>query len=401
MSDDHGRRTEPGFSTRAIHHGYDPELFLGALTPPIFMTSAYAFSSAEKGQELFEDIDAGFRYGRYANPTQDLLERRLANLEGGEAALATASGMAAIAGIVWTLLEQGDEIVVDRTLYGATFTLFVQGFKKFGGVVHSVDMTEPANLKAVINGKTKLVYFETPGNPNLQIIDIAAVSEIAHQFDATVVVDNTFASPALQKPLTLGADLVVHSATKYLGGHGDLVAGAVIGSKKIIHRLRAEGMRFYTGATISPLSAFLVLRGLKTLEIRMKRHSLNAGIVANALETHPKVSSVIYPGLESTPNHELACKQMSGCGGMISFEVVGGMKAGISLMNNLRMIRRAVSLGDAETLIQHPASMTHSTYRESERKQYGISDGTVRLSVGLEDADDIMADLDQALGKDV
>jgi methionine-gamma-lyase len=173
----------------------------------------------------------------------------------------------------------------------------------------------------------------------------------------------------------------------------------VIGSKKIIHRLRAEGMRFYTGATISPLSAFLVLRGLKTLEIRMKRHSLNAGIVANALETHPKVSSVIYPGLESTPNHELACKQMSGCGGMISFEVVGGMKAGISLMNNLRMIRRAVSLGDAETLIQHPASMTHSTYRESERKQYGISDGTVRLSVGLEDADDIIADLDQALGR--
>ena len=390
-----------GFSTRAIHHGHDlggaSNPHHGALTPPVYFTSSYSFPTAEMGQELFGNIDAGFRYGRYANPTQDLLERRLADLEGGEAALAMASGMGAISAVMWTLLECGDEIIVDRTLYGASFTLFMRGLTKFGVAVRSVDMTNPDVLCAEITHKTKLIYFETPGNPNLQIIDIQAISTIAHSVGAKVVIDNTFASPVLQQPLKFGADIVVHSATKYLGGHGDLVAGAIIGSRSSILNIRGEGLRFYTGATISPFTAFLVLRGLKTLEMRMDRHSSNAIKVARMLQDHSKVLSVRYPGLPSSTSYDLADRQMSQFGGMLSFEIKGDANAGITFMNKLSLIKRAVSLGDAETLIQHPASMTHSTYNSEERLKHGIAEDMLRLSVGLENVEDIIADISQAL----
>ena len=386
-----------GFATRAIHHGYDPVSEGGALTPPLHLTSTFAFESAEAGGEMFAGERPGYIYSRISNPTLDLLEQRVANLEGGEAALANASGMGSITSLLWTFLEPGDEIIVDKTLYGCTFSFMHHGLRKFGITVTHVDMTEPKNLEAAMSEKTKIVYFETPANPNMRLVDIAAVSAIARARGARVVVDNTYASPVLTRPLELGADLIVHSATKYLGGHGDLIAGLVVGSAEDIAQIRMFGMKDMTGAVMAPFTAMLVMRGLKTLDLRMQRHCASAMTVARALEAHPSVSKVYYPGLESFEQHEVAKKQMAGFGGMIAFEVHGGMAAGIGVMNRLQLIQRAVSLGDAETLIQHPASMTHSTYTAEERAIHGISDGLIRLSVGLEEVDDILEDLIGAL----
>ena len=386
-----------GFATRAIHHGYDPVSEGGALTPPLHLTSTFAFESAEAGGEMFAGERPGYIYSRISNPTLDLLEQRVANLEGGEAALANASGMGSITSLLWTFLEPGDEIIVDKTLYGCTFSFMHHGLRKFGITVTHVDMTDPQNLEAAMSGKTKIVYFETPANPNMRLVDIAAVSAIARARGARVVVDNTYASPVLTRPLELGADLIVHSATKYLGGHGDLIAGLVVGSAEDIAQIRMFGMKDMTGAVMAPFTAMLVMRGLKTLDLRMQRHCASAMTVARALEAHPSVSKVYYPGLESFEQHEVARKQMAGFGGMIAFEVHGGMAAGIGVMNRLQLIQRAVSLGDAETLIQHPASMTHSTYTAEERAIHGISDGLIRLSVGLEEVDDILEDLIGAL----
>jgi methionine-gamma-lyase len=392
------RNAEFGLSTRAIHHGYDPAEEHGALTPPIFMTSTYAFETAEAGSELFRGERAGYIYGRTRNPTQALLEARLASLERGEAALAVASGMGAISATMWTLLSAGDSVVIDRILYGNTFAFFTKGLTRFGVNVRLANFTDPEALaRELAVDKVKLVYFETPANPNLRIIDIVRVSALAKSAGALSIVDNTFATPILQNPLKLGADLVVHSATKYLGGHGDLLGGAVVGSSALIEQIRGAGLRALTGATLSPLNAFLILRGLKTLEVRMERHSRSAQQIAELLERHPLVTHVAYPGLKSFPQYELAQRQMRQPGGLVAFELEGGVEAGMAFMNRLELVVRAVSLGDAETLVQHPASMTHATYSADERRRHGISDSLLRLSVGLENVEDLVADIAQAL----
>lgn len=386
-----------GFATRAIHHGYDPRSENGALTPPLHLTSTFTFESAEAGGEMFTGERQGHFYSRVSNPTLDILERRIANLEGAEAGLANASGMGAITSVLWTFLSAGDEVIIDKTLYGCTFSFMNHGLSRFGVTITHVDLTNPENLKSAISDKTKIVFFETPANPNMRLVDIAAVSEIARAHGVRVVVDNTYATPVLTRPIELGADLVVHSATKYLGGHGDLVAGLVVGNAQDIADVRLVGMKDMTGAVMAPFNAMLVMRGIKTLELRMARHCQTAMIVARALQAHPGVSEVNYPGLETFPWHDLAKRQMADFGGMITFEVTGGKAGGIAVMNRLKMIQRAVSLGDAESLIQHPASMTHSTYTEEERAEHGISEGLIRLSVGLENPDDILNDLMAAL----
>ncbi len=389
--------SKSGFATRAIHHAYDPMQNEGALNPPLHLTSTFVFENAEAGGEMFAGEREGHIYSRISNPTCDLLEQRIATLEGAEAALALSSGMGAITAALWTLLSPGDELIVDETLYGCTFAYMRHGLDKWGVTITHVDMTDPENLRAAISDKTRVVYFETPANPNMRLVDIAAVSQIAHAVEATVIVDNTYATPYLTRPIELGADLVVHSATKYLGGHGDVVAGLAAGRADMIRDIRLIGMKDMTGAVMAPFNAMMILRGLKTLALRLDRHCASAGTVAEWLEAHPAVENVHFPGLPSFPQHELACRQMEQPGAMIAFELKGGMAAGIALMNRLNMIQRAVSLGDAESLIQHPASMTHSPYTPEERAAHGIRDGLVRLSVGLEEVEDILADLEQAL----
>ncbi len=390
-------KSPANFATRAIHHGYDPLSEHGALTPPLHLTSTFAFETAQAGGEMFAGERPGHVYSRISNPTLDLLERRIANLEGAEAALANASGMGSIASVLWTFLQPGDEVIVDKTLYGCTFAYMHHGLRKFGITITHVDMTTPENLAAAMNSNTRIVYFETPANPNMRLVDIEAIAEIAHAGGARVVVDNTYATPLLTRPIELGADIIVHSATKYLGGHGDLIAGLAVGTLEDITRVRMEGMKDMTGAVMAPFNAMLILRGLKTLELRMERHCQSARRVAAELEAHASVLKVHFPGLESFAQHGLAKKQMADFGAMIAFEVAGGREAGIELMNNLSMIHRAVSLGDAETLIQHPASMTHSTYTPEERAEHDISEGLIRLSIGLEAVDDILNDLMQAM----
>ncbi|MCU9840440.1 methionine gamma-lyase [Ruegeria sp. WL0004] len=386
-----------GFASRAIHHAYDPLDHEGALTPPLHLTSTFAFETAEAGGEMFAGERQGHIYSRISNPTLDLLEQRIATLEGAEAGLALSSGMGAITAVLWTLLSPGDEVIVDKTLYGCTFSYMRHGLAKWGVTITHVDLTDPENLKTAISDKTRAVYFETPANPNMRLVDIAAVSEIAHAAGASVVIDNTYATPYLTRPIEMGADIVLHSATKYLGGHGDVVAGLVVGGAEQISEIRLYGMKDMTGAVMAPFNAMLILRGLKTLALRMDRHCASAQVVAEWLAAHPAVGEVYFPGLASFSQHELANRQMTQPGAMIAFELNGGMDAGRAMMNRLNMIARAVSLGDAETLIQHPASMTHSTYTPEERAEHGISDGLVRLSVGLEEVEDILADLAQSL----
>ncbi len=390
-----------GFATRAIHHAYDPMQNEGALTPPVHLTSTFVFENAEAGGEMFAGEREGHIYSRISNPTCALLEQRIATLEGAEAGLALASGMGAVTAILWTLLSPGDEVIVDKTLYGCTFAYMRHGLSKWGVTITHVDMTDANALRAAISDKTRVVYFETPANPNMRLVDIKLASEIAHSVGARVVVDNTYATPYLTRPIELGADLVLHSATKYLGGHGDVVAGLVAGSAELLTEIRLVGMKDMTGAVMAPFNAMLIMRGLKTLALRMDRHCASAQTVAEWLEAQPGVAKVYFPGLQSFEQHAIAKAQMAQPGGMIAFELEGGMEAGISLMNRLQMIQRAVSLGDAETLIQHPASMTHSTYTPEERAEHGISDGLVRLSVGLEDVSDILDDLHQALSPEM
>ena len=386
-----------GFATRAIHLGYDPSLHDGSLTPPLHLTSTFAFDTVEQGAAIFAGQAPGYIYSRISNPTLDLLERRAADLEGAEAGLALASGMGAITAVLWTFLSPGDEIVTDTTLYGCTFSFMRHGLAKWGVTITHADLTDLVAVKKAIGPRTRIVYFETPANPNMRLVDIAAVSTIAHVAGAMVVVDNTYATPVLTRPVELGADIVVHSATKYMGGHGDLVGGMAVGRSEDIAQVRVVGMKDMTGAVMAPFNAMLVLRGLKTLKLRMQKHCESAMVVARALADHPAVSVVHYPGLENFPQHELAARQMPGFGAMIAFELKGGLSSGKAMMNRLQLIRRAVSLGDAESLIQHPASMTHSTYTPEERAAHGIPEGLIRLSVGLEEVQDILADLRQAL----
>ncbi|SHH39912.1 trans-sulfuration enzyme family protein [Pollutimonas bauzanensis] len=382
-----------GFATRAIHLGYDPLQEQGALSPPLYLTSTYTQESFEAFEEIRSGERQGYVYGRTRNPTQALLEERLASLEGGQAAVATASGMAAISATLFTILQSGDEIVVDQIVYGTAFILFTQGLARFGVRAVFANFTRSETVAAAIGPDTRALYFETPANPNLRLVDIAAISALARGRGLLTIVDNTFATPVLQRPLQQGADIVLHSATKYLGGHGDLLAGAVVGGKAQIEAIRQQGLRYYTGATLSPFTAFLVLRGLKTLELRVARHSESALAVARLLRRHPAVADVFYPGLPETAGYEIAERQMSAGGGLVAFELHGGLAAGRRLLNALKLARIAVSLGDPETLIQHPASMTHAGYTEQDRQKYGLSEGLLRLSVGLESLEDILDDL--------
>ena len=388
-----------GFGTKAIHAGNVKDAQYGALTTPIYQTSTFVFDSCEQGGRRFAGEEAGYIYTRLGNPTTSVLEAKVAALEGGEACVATASGMGAISSCLWTIAGAGKHILADGTLYGCTFALLNHGISRYGVEVDFIDTTDPENVKAHLKPNTCAVYLETPANPNLKITDIAAVAEVAHAYnkDIKVVCDNTFASPALQNPLKLGADVVVHSATKYLNGHGDVIAGFVVGSAEFCNEVRMFGLKDMTGAVMDPFCSFLILRGLKTLEIRMQKHCANAKAVAEFLDGHPAVEKVYYPGLKSHVGHDIAAKQMSDFGGMMSFEVKDGRAAGAKLVNSLHLVTVAVSLGDAETLIEHPASMTHSTYTEEELAASGIAAGLIRLSVGLENAEDIIADLKQAL----
>ncbi len=389
-----------GFSTRAIHFGYKPAEHQGALVPPIYTSATFAFPDVAYGARCFTGEEPGYFYTRISNPTLALLESRLASLEQGQGAVVFGSGMGAITATLWSLLEAGDEVLADMTLYGCTFSFMTHGLTRFGVTVRHVDMTEPDNVRKALGPKTRVVYFESPANPNMRLVDIEAVSAIAHAAGARVVVDNTYCTPYLQQPLVLGADVSLHSMTKYLGGHGDLTAGAAIfADPELARQVRLFGLKDMTGAVMSAQDAHLVMRGLKTLTLRMDRHCQSAQTVAELLQSHDATKVVHFPGLASFPQHALARRQMRQFGGMIAFELKGGLKAGIRFMNALQLVTRAVSLGDAETLAQHPASMTHSTYTPEERAAHGISDGLVRLSIGLEDVEDLLADIAQALGQ--
>ena len=388
-----------GLGTTAIHAGTLKNLY-GTLAMPIYQTSTFIFDSAEQGGRRFALEEAGYIYTRLGNPTTTVLEDKIAALEEGEAAVATSSGMGAISSTLWTVLKAGDHVVTDKTLYGCTFALMCHGLTRFGIEVTFVDTSNLDEVKNAMKKNTRVVYLETPANPNLKIVDLEALSKLAHTNPNTlVIVDNTFATPYMQKPLKLGADIVVHSVTKYINGHGDVIAGLVITNKELADQIRFVGLKDMTGAVLGPQDAYYIIRGMKTFEIRMERHCKNAKKVVEFLNKHPKIERVYYPGLETHPGHEIAKKQMKDFGAMISFELKGGFEAGKTLLNNLKLCSLAVSLGDTETLIQHPASMTHSPYTKEEREAAGITDGLVRLSVGLENIEDIIADLEQGLEK--
>jgi len=389
----------PGFQTRAIHHGYDPMTSKGALAPPVFMTSTFAFETTADSEAVAAGESDAPLYGRENNPTQAILEARLANLEGAEAGVVFASGMGAVGGLLLSLLSHGDELVVHHTLYSNTYLLTQDALPRFGIRVVPVDLTEPGNLDAALSDRTRLVYFETPVNPTAEVIDIAAVAGRAHARGARVVVDSTFASPAVQRPIEHGADLVLHSLTKYINGHGDMLGGAVLGDRETIAHIRGHGLRYITGATLSPLAAFLVLRGLKTLQIRMERHAANAQAVAEMLAAHPAVARARYPFLPSDPGFPAAKRQMASGSAMMSFVLRSGEDGADRMMDRLRLITRAVSLGDTESLIMRPGSLLRGRRRKvpGARMPDGVADAMLRLSIGLEDVDDLLDDLLQAL----
>ncbi len=386
-----------GFATRAVHGGWKKNE-TGSLATPIYQTSTFIFDSAEQGGRRFALEEDGYIYSRLGNPTTSVLEEKIALLENGDGAVAFSSGMGAITSVLWTALKTGDHVIASKTLYGCTYAFLSHGLTRYGVDVTFVDTSDPKNVEDAMKENTKVVYLETPANPNMNITDLELISKIAHRNEeCLVVVDNTYCTPYIQRPLDLGADVVVHSATKYLNGHGDVVAGVAVGSSEFIKELKLFGLKDMTGAVISPFDAFLIIRGMKTLSIRMEKHCENAIKVAEFLENHAAVDQVYYPGLKSFSQYELAKKQMKLPGAMIAFELKGGIEEGRKLMNNVKLCSLAVSLGDTETLIQHPASMTHSPYTAEERAQSGISDTLVRLSIGLEDIEDIINDLKNVL----
>lgn len=388
-----------GIGTMSIHTGNHKNPF-GALAVPIYQTSTFVFDSAEQGGKRFALEEEGYIYSRLGNPTTAVFEEKIAALEGGEAAVATSSGIGAITSTLWTLLKAGDHVIADKTLYGCTFAYLNHGVAKFGVEVDFIDTSDLELVRKTMKSNTRVVYLETPANPNMKVVDIKAVAEIAHTNPNTlVVVDNTFATPFCQRPLELGCDVVVHSVTKYLNGHGDVIAGVVISKKEIIDQVRLVGVKDMTGSVLGPTEAFYIIRGMKTFELRMRRHCENAMKVAEYLVAHDKIEKVYYPGLKSHDGYEVASKQMDAFGGILAFELKGGFEAGKTLLNNVKMAALAVSLGDAETLIQHPASMTHSPYTKEERLAAGITNGLVRLSVGLENIEDIIADLEYGLAQ--
>ena len=394
---------EMGFATNQIHAAKPNPIGPAPLVTPIYQTSTYIFENTQQGAARFALEEDGYIYTRLHNPNADETAARIAMLEGGEAAMLTTSGMGAITATLWTILKSGDHIVSDATLYGCTYALFTEGFKRFGVEVTFVDFGDIEAIKAAIRPETKVVYCETATNPDLKVVDIAAVAKAAHDVNSEiqVMVDNTFASPYLVQPLKLGADIVIHSATKYLNGHGDVIAGVIVGSKKLIGDITVCGLKYMTGCSISPFDSYLINRGMKTLDIRMDRHCSSALKVAKFLESHPAVKRSVYPGLESHPQHEIAVKQYqhNGFGGVVSFELKCDRERTSEFVNNLKLCTLAVSLGADVTLIEHPASMTHNTYTVEELAELGISESMLRLSVGLEDPDDLIADLKAELDK--
>ena len=383
---------KPGFATRAIHAG-EKENETGAVVAPIYQTAPFEFKSAAHAASVMAGKEKGYVYSRGLNPTTEVLEEKMADLEGGEAALAQATGMAAISAAVFTEIKAGDHVISDEVIYGSTYELFVD-LQKFGVEVSFIDTSDVRNIEDAFRDNTKLVFFETPANPTMKLTDIKAVCELAHERGAAVMVDNTFMTPYFQQPLSLGADVVVHSATKYLNGHGDTLGGIIVGSSDFIKRARHTAKDM--GGAISPFNSWLIIRGMKTLTVRMDKHNETAMAVAKYLQGHEKVARVIYPGLEDHPQYELARKQMSGAGGMIAFLLKDAKEVPVFL-DALKLCTLAVSLGETGTLIQHPATMTHAVVPRDKRIKYGIADELVRLSVGLEDTEDIIADLGQAL----
>ncbi|MDD3247289.1 MAG: PLP-dependent aspartate aminotransferase family protein [Methanosarcina sp.] len=387
------------FATKCVHAGEKPDRVFGAHTTPIFQTSTFIFENVEQGAARFAGEEVGYVYARIPpnTPTHAVLAEKVAVLEGGEAGQTFASGMAAITAVVLTTLKQGDHLISTDVVYGCTYSLFSEVLPGLGIDVSFVDTSDIENVRAAFKPETKMVFLETPANPTITVCDIREIARLARAQGAICVADNTFATPYFQKPLLLGADVSLSSCTKYIGGHADLLGGVVVGSRDFMKSLaKVVG---YTGGIMGPHEAWLCIRGLKTLHIRMERHAENAMKVASFLESHPAVVWVRYPGLSSHPQHEVVKKQMSGYGGMLSFEIRGGIEAGRRLMNSVRLCSLAVSLGATDTLIQHPASMTHACIPSQIRNKVGIKDGLVRLSVGIEDPEDIIADLEQALSK--
>jgi len=383
--------------TKSVHAGISENEHL-AVIPPIYQTSTFKFKDTEHGARLFEAKEDGYIYTRLGNPTIEALEESIAVLENGFGGLACGSGMAAIHTVFTALLKQGDHVVCSDSIYGPTTTLLNTIFEKYGVETTFIDSTISENVKNAFKANTRLVYIETPGNPTMLISDIEAIAKITHDKKAMLVVDNTFMSPVLQKPLNLGADVVLHSLTKFLNGHADVVGGVIVTKTKDDYSVMRKTLNLL-GGTINPFNAFLVHRGIKTLAIRMARHSENAQKIAEYLEKLPQVEWLRFPGLKSHPQYEVGRKQMSGPGGMISFELKGGVEAGKVVMNNVKLCQLAVSLGGVETLIEHPASMTHASMDKKLRLKANITDGLVRLSVGIEDPDELIDDLKQALSK--
>lgn len=389
---------EKSIFTSAVHAGEDYSQHHGALSVPIYPASVYAFPDADEGAAIHNEEKDGYYYGRLGNPTQRALEAAISELENAEAALALASGMAAVSAAVFTIVKSGDHIVAPLSGYSTTANFLRHIGERFGIETTFVDATNAESYRKAIKENTKLFWIETPSNPLVLITDIAAVASIAKDHSITTIADNTFATPFNQRPLDFGVDAVIHSATKYLGGHSDLTAGVLAGTQKIVEAAR-KGANKYYGGNIAPQVAWLVLRGIKTLALRMERHNSNAYAIADVLSKHPKVKAVYYPGLSSHLNHDIAQRQMNGgFGGMIGFDL-GTVEAGKTFVNSVKLCTLATSLGGVETVLQHSASMTHSTFSREQRLEAGITDGLIRLSVGVEDITDLVADITQALDK--
>jgi cystathionine gamma-lyase len=378
---------KPGFSTRAIHAGQEPDPTTGAISTPIYQTSTYVQEGVAKHK--------GYEYARTQNPTRGALEACLASLEEAQYGICFSSGMGAISALM-NYFEKRDHVVASDDLYGGTYRIFEKVFKSYGLEFTYVDAANLANIERAIRPNTKLIFLETPTNPLLKIVDLAGASKLAHSRNIIVAVDNTFATPYWQNPLNFGADVVLHSTSKYLGGHCDVVGGAILTSNDKIYE-RVKFCQNAVGSVPGPMDAFLVLRGVKTLALRMERHEANAGEIARFLKSHPKVKKVYYPGLAEHPGHEIAKKQMRGFGGMISFEVKGGLEESKRVCERAEIFSLAESLGGVESLIEHPALMTHASVPREVREEKGISDSLIRLSVGIEDGEDLIADLEQAL----
>ncbi len=384
------------FATLAVHAGESPCPTTGALDTPIYQSTTFVSADADEMAAVYGEEKFGYMYTRYGNPTIHALEEKLAVLEGGEAALATASGMAAISTAILGYIKAGDHVVAARSLYGAAYNFLNKKLPRMGASATFVQSTRVEEFEKAIRPNTRLIYFETPSNPVLEILDLAALARLGRSRGIPTMVDNTFASPALQQPIALGVTVVVHSATKYLCGHGDAMGGAVIGPKEYVSELVHEVIRDY-GGVMSPFNAWLILRGIRTLHLRMPAHCANAQRIAEFLDRHPKVQRVNYPGLANHPGHEIARKQMKAFGAMLSFEGKGGYEGGKSVMDGVKIFARAASLGDTRSLIVHSASTSHRAVPQEQRLAIGITDGLVRLSVGVEAVEDLIEDLDQAL----